>query len=141
MILVDSNILMYAAGVEHGHKAPSLAFVEAVAEGRIEAVVDAEVLQEILHRYRAIGRWSDGRRLYDLARRIFPIVIPITADVLDRARSMLDECAGLMARDALHAAVVEVHSLDAVCSYDREFDRVPELERIEPVGWMGRRGV
>jgi len=100
--------------------------------GRIEAIVDAEVLQEILHRYRALNRWTDGRRVFDLARRIFPIVIPITSEILDRTRRLLDEYKDLMARDALHAAVVEIHSLEAICSYDRDFDRVRTIRRTEP---------
>jgi hypothetical protein len=32
-----------------------VALLERVADGELEATVDAEVLQEILHRYRAIG--------------------------------------------------------------------------------------
>ena len=132
MILVDSNVLMYAAGVDHPYKAASVGFLESVAEGRIEAIVDAEVLQEILHRYRALNRWTDGRRVFDLARRIFPIVIPITSEILDRTRRLLDEYKDLMARDALHAAVVEIHSLEAICSYDRDFDRVRTIRRTEP---------
>jgi uncharacterized protein len=132
VILVDSNILMCAAGVAHPHKQLSLEFLERVAEGEIEGVLDAEVLQEILHRYSAIGRSSDGRLVYDLARQIFPPVIPITSDVLDRARALLDDYEGLMARHALHAAVVEIHSLEAICSYDCDFDRVRTIRRLEP---------
>ncbi len=133
MILVDSNVIMYAAGVDHPRKAPSVEFLQGVAEGRIEAAVDAEVLQEILHRYRALNRWGDGRRVYDLARRIFVEVIPITVEILDRARLLLDEYDGLMARDALHAAVVEFHSLEAICSYDHDFDRIKTIRRTEPL--------
>ena len=132
MILVDANVVMYAAGTDHPHKAPSVAFLEQVADGRIEAAVDAEALREILHRYRALGRWTDGRTVYDLARRIFPVVLPITGEIVDRARVILDEYNGLMARDALHAAVVEAHFLDAILSYDRDFDLITAIRRIEP---------
>ncbi|HET9066557.1 MAG TPA: type II toxin-antitoxin system VapC family toxin [Gemmatimonadales bacterium] len=132
MILVDANLLMYAAGAPHPHKAPSVRLLGQVATGEIAAAVDAEVLQEILHRYRAIERWADGRTVYDLTRRLFPEVIPITAEVLDRARDILDVDASIMARDALHAAVVLHHGLDAVCSFDRDFDRIPGIVRREP---------
>jgi hypothetical protein len=132
LILVDSNIIMYAAGAEHPYKGPSVAFLESVAEGKVEATIDAEVLQEILHRYRALNRWTDGRKVYDLARRIFPTVLPVTVEILDRARILLDEYDGLMARDALHAAVVETNSLEAICSYDTDFDRITTIVRTEP---------
>jgi hypothetical protein len=109
LILVDSNILMDAAGAKHRNKAPSVRLLERIAAGTTEAAVDAEVLQEILHRYRAIHRWDEGRVVYDMARRLFPLVIPITVEVTDRARVILDEYGTMMARDALHAAVVELH--------------------------------
>ena len=132
MILVDSNIIMYAAGAPHAHKKPSVRMLERIASGEVDAVINAEVLQEILHRYRAIKRWDDGRRVYDLARQVFPGIIPVTADVLDRARRLLDDHAHLMARDALHAAVVLDEGLEAICSYDRDFDGIPGVVRIEP---------
>jgi len=123
---------MYAAGAEHPHKKPSVAFLERVARGEIEATIDAEVLQEILHRYRTIGRWEDGRRVYDLARQLFRNVVPVTAEVLDRARRILDTDRRIMARDALHAAVVMAEGLEAVCSWDRDFDRIKGIVRREP---------
>lgn len=132
MILLDANILMYAAGAEHPHKAPSLALLERVAMGAVDAGADVEVLQELLHRYRAIGRWEDGKRVFDLARTIIPTWIPVDVAVLDRARSLLDGDATLSARDALHAAVYLEVEAEALCSFDRDFDRIAGVRRVEP---------
>lgn len=132
MILVDANILMYAAGAPHPNKEPSARFLERVASGEEDAVVDAEILQEILHRYRALDRWEEGRRVFDLARVLLPVVLPVTVDILDRARLLLDAYPHLMARDALHAAVVLEHGLEALCSYDRDYDPVAGVRRMEP---------
>lgn len=132
MILVDANIFMYAAGAEHPHKAPSAAFLLRIAQGEVDAAVDAEALQEILHRYRAMGRWAEGRRIYDAARRIVPLAFPITVELLDAARDLLDSHEGLTVRDAIHAAVVFHSGAEAICTYDRDFDRVAGLRRVEP---------
>lgn len=137
MILVDSNVIMYAGGAPHAHKEPSVSFLERVAGGEVEAVVDAEVLQEILHRYRAIGRWRDGRKVYDAARRIFTAALPLTLEVVDRARALLDEQEALMARDALHAAFVLEHGMDGICSFDADFDVIPGVSRREPGELLG----
>lgn len=137
MILVDANVLMYAAGAEHPNKAASVALLEAVAADRLDAALDAEVLQEVLHRYRAIGRWDDGRLLYDRARLIFGVVLPIEAEAVDTARRLLDEHRDLGARDALHAAVVECFGLEALCTYDRGFDRLAGIRRAEPEELVG----
>ncbi len=59
-MLVDSNGLVYASGAEHPNKHPSVAFLKRVAAREIEATADAEVLQEVIHRYRALRRWSTG---------------------------------------------------------------------------------
>lgn len=123
---------MYAAGAAHPFKSRSTALLRLVAEGRMEAAIDAETLQELLHRYRALHRWDEGRSVYDLARTIFLAVIPVTAAVLDRARLLMDKHATIMARDALHAAVVLEHNLDAICSFDHDFDRIRAIRRIEP---------
>jgi predicted nucleic acid-binding protein len=132
VILIDASIFMYAAGGDHPHKAPSVTLLRRVARGEVEAAIDAEVLQEILHRYRTIQRWEEGREVYALARRIVPLVVAITGEILERARELLDGDARLGARDALHAAVVLNRSMVGVCSYDRDLDRIAGVRRFEP---------
>jgi len=65
VILVDANVLMYAAGSDHQNKSPSIRFLSSVADGSVDAAIDAEVLQEVLQGYRALDRWRDGKRVYD----------------------------------------------------------------------------
>ena len=132
MILLDANVFMYAAGAPDPHKAPSVALLERIARGDVEAALDAEVLQEVLHRYRAIRRWKDGRRVYDLVRRSVVTVLPITAEVTDLARAIMDDFPKLMARDALHAAVCQIAGAEAICSYDADLDAITGLRRLEP---------
>jgi predicted nucleic acid-binding protein len=132
VILVDSNILMYAAGTEHPHRTPSRSFLEKVLLGITPALIDTEVLQEILHRYRSIQRWPQGLELYDGARTMFPDVLAVTSEVMDRARNLMELYSPLSARDAVHAAVVQVYGLESVCSYDTDFDKIDGLKRIEP---------
>lgn len=132
MILLDANVLMYAAGREHQHKEPSAALLERVARGTVEAAIDAEILQEILHRFISLKRPRDGFRLFDLTRTVVRTVLPVTDAVMDEARSLLESHARLSARDAVHAAVSIVFSADAFCSYDRDFDRIEGLQRVTP---------
>lgn len=132
MILVDSNILMYAAGADHPHKAPSVALLERIASGEVDGAVDAEVLREILHRYRALRRWQEGSELYALVRSIFTIVLPITAPVLDEARDLLERHPHLMARDALHAAVARRETGGEIYSFDQDFDAIEGISRRVP---------
>jgi predicted nucleic acid-binding protein len=130
VILVDSNVLMYAAGAEHSNKAAAVHFLERVAGGEIDATIDAQVLQEIIRRYRALNRWTDGKRVYSLARDLFPEVLPVTGEVMDRAKELVDRDQSVSARDAVHAAVVMVQGLSGICTFDDDFDRIPECVRV-----------
>jgi predicted nucleic acid-binding protein len=51
---------------------------------------------------------------------------------LDRARVLLDQHGHLIARDALHAAVVLEHEMSGLCSFDSDFDDIQGITRIEP---------
>lgn len=132
MILIDANIFMYAVGAAHPNKQPAIDYLRRIANGEVDAATDAEVLQEILHRYRAIRRWDDGSRVYDLTKSVVPRVLPITGDIVDRARSLMEVDSDLGARDAIHAAVALVNGCTAICTYDRAFDRIPGLGRVTP---------
>ncbi|MCU0726626.1 MAG: type II toxin-antitoxin system VapC family toxin [Planctomycetes bacterium] len=132
MILVDACVFMYAVGAPHPLKERSLGWLDRAAAGEIEAAVDAEVLQEILHRYRALHRWKEGRVAYDLARRAVPLVVPLTARILDEARALLDRHPKIMARDALHAAACRIHRAEGIASFDTDLDGIEGVLRIEP---------
>ncbi len=56
MIFVDSNIPMYLVGADHPHKLDARRALERLIAEEHRLVCDAEVPQEILHRYTAIGR-------------------------------------------------------------------------------------
>lgn len=43
-IFLDSNIFLYAMGVEHAEKPPCQRLLEMVADGRIEAVTNSDIL-------------------------------------------------------------------------------------------------
>lgn len=93
--------------------------------------LDAEVLQEIIRRFVALDHWEDGRKVYLAACELFPEVLPVTGEVMDRARELVDAVASLSVRDALHAAMIQVHSLEGIFSFDRDFDRIPGCRRIQ----------
>jgi predicted nucleic acid-binding protein len=132
MILIDSNIFMYAAGVDHSNKKDSIHVLQQVVQGTIEGVISVEILQEILHRYRSINRWQDGKQVFETARIISKVIFPIEVNILDQAKQLLDQYPSIMARDAVHAATVLILGLEGICSYDRDFDNLSEIKRFIP---------
>jgi predicted nucleic acid-binding protein len=127
---VDSNIPMYLVGAAHRHKTDAQVLIEgAVASGE-RLVTDAEVLQEILHRYAAIGRIDAIAAALKLTLSVVDEVYPIEkADVL-RASEIVQSSAGSSARDAVHVAIMERYGIRSILSFDADFDRWPQIRRV-----------
>lgn len=130
MMLVDSNVVMYAGGAPHPNKAPSVRFLESVADGSHEAAIDAEVLQEILHRCVAIDRRDAVQPCFDVVLEIVDEVLEVDLEVMQRAREIVLGRAELTARDAIHLAVMQRSGIREIASFDRHFDGVPGVARL-----------
>ena len=130
MIFVDSNIPMYLVGAAHPNKeAARRALEEAVAAG--EALcTDAEVLQEILHRYSAIRRPADIDPAFDALLAVVDVVYPIARGDVERARRLLHTTPSLSARDAVHIAVMQGRDVGRILSFDTGFDGIPGIVRL-----------
>ena len=130
MILVDSNIPMYLVGAAHPNKEAARRLLEqAIAAGE-RLVTDAEVLQEILHRYVAIDRRDAIAPALDVVLGVVDEVLPIDQSDVQRARRLLETGARLSARDAIHVAVMQRHDIGRVMSFDRGLDYVPGIVRV-----------
>ena len=55
-VFIDANVPIYAAGGDHPLKEPCARILRSVAEDPKPFLTDSEVLQELLHRYLALGR-------------------------------------------------------------------------------------
>ncbi len=130
MILIDSNIPMYLVGAEHRHKADALRLLDGLIAHGERLVTDAEVLQEVLHRYVAIGRPDAIQPAFDALLEVTDEVFPIGLGEVEEAKRVVLAGYGLSARDALHAAVMRAHDIDRIASFDSGFDRLPGIERL-----------
>ena len=130
MILVDSNVPMYLVGAPHPHKADAQRMLErSISQGE-RLVTDAEVLQEILHRYVAIDRRDAVQPAFDAVLGVVDDVLPITLEDAERAKTIVLGSPRLSARDAIHVAVMEHHGIARILSFDSAFDRVPGITRL-----------
>lgn len=105
---------MYAAGEPHPHKEPSLALLERIATGRLKAVTDTEVLQEILYRFWALKLPLKAMEVFDHFMMAVPAVLSVAKRDMIRARSLLAQQPDLPARDAVHAAVALNNGLKTI---------------------------
>jgi uncharacterized protein len=130
VILVDSNIPMYLVGAPHPHKSDAQHLLEKLVSDRQRLVTDAEVLQEILHRYVAINRRDAIQPAFDALLGIVDQVLPVDRSVAERAKQIVLGHRRMSARDAVHLAVMEHHEIEHILSFDSGFDGFPGVTRL-----------
>lgn len=130
MILVDSNIPMYLVGAPHPHKIDAQRLLEQLVNDRQRLVTDAEVLQEILHRYVSIDRRDAIQPAFDALLEIVDQVLDVTQSATERAKQIVLGNRRLSARHAVHLAIMEQHGIDQILSFDSGFDGVPGIARL-----------
>jgi predicted nucleic acid-binding protein len=130
VILIDSNIPMYLVGAPHPHKSDAQRLLEKLVSQRHRLVTDAEVLQEILHRYVAINRRVAIQPAYDALLGIVDQVLPVDRAVAERAKEIVLGHTQISARDAVHLAVMEKHEIEQILTFDSGFDGFPGIKRL-----------
>jgi predicted nucleic acid-binding protein len=130
VIFIDSNIPMYLIGAPHPNKDAAVRLLEQVIGRGERLVTDAEVLQEILHRYHAIRRHDAIQPAFDALLRVVDEVHPIELEDVRRARELMSGMLSLSARDAVHVAIMQRHRIMRLLSFDAGFDQVGWLERL-----------
>ncbi len=129
MILVDSNIPMYLVGAPHPLKVEAQHLLESLV-GKERLVTDAEVLQEILHRYISLNRRDTIQPAFDSLLQVVDEVLSFDRAAAERAKELVFSYVQLSARDAVHVAIMQSHGIDRILSYDAGFDGVPGITRL-----------
>lgn len=131
MRLIDTNVIIYAAGKAHPLREGAREVLDQVGEGTLQANIDTEVLQEILHVYYARRERTKGFDTIDDLLLLFPNPFPIGREEIETARDLMRAHSFLSARDAIHAAVVQVNELEGMIIADKVFDRIKGLKRFD----------
>lgn len=131
MIFLDSNIPMYLVGAAHPHKIDARRILEQSIAAGERLVTDAEVLQEILHRYVAIDRRDAIQPAFEVIVKIADEVYSIQREDAERAKDIILGYTALSARDALHIAVMERCGISTILTFDRGFSAYPGITILD----------
>jgi len=121
---------MYLVGAPHPHKADAQRLLEKLISNRQRLVTNAEVLQEILHRYVAVNRRDAIQPAFDALLNIVDQVFAVDQAAAERAKEIVMGHPKMSARDALHLAIMETQEIDQVLSFDSGFDGFPGIARL-----------
>ncbi|HET9520780.1 MAG TPA: type II toxin-antitoxin system VapC family toxin [Candidatus Limnocylindrales bacterium] len=132
MIFVDSNIPMYLVGADHPNKTVARRLLEDAIVSNEPLATDAEVFQELLHRYTAISRPDAIDPAFEVLLGIVDVVHSVELEDVQKARRLLEETPRLSARDAVHGAVMQRHDIARILTFDAGFDAIAGIERLRP---------
>jgi predicted nucleic acid-binding protein len=121
---------MYLIGAPHPHKSDTQRLLEKLVSDRQRLVTDAEVLQEILHRYVAIDRRDAIQPAFDALLGVVDQVLAVDRAVAERAKEIVLGRRQISARDAVHLAVMEQHGIEQILTFDSGFDGFPGIKRL-----------
>jgi uncharacterized protein len=130
MIFIDSNIPMYLVGAAHPNRDAARLRLEQLFDNQEKLVTDAEVFQEILHRYRHIDRLDAVTPAFRILDEICDETFSIEKQDTYVAHRLLDGHDKISARDALHIAVMRRVGASKIFSFDRGFDGVAGIRRL-----------
>lgn len=132
-VFLDANVPIYASGKEHPNKEPCARILMMAAEHPLSFVTNAEVLQELIHRYLAVRRWRLGREVVrGFAEVMQDRIKPVYVEDIIEAASLADRHQSVSARDLVHVAVMNRMGIDRIVSSDTDFDRLPGITRLDP---------
>jgi predicted nucleic acid-binding protein len=131
MLLLDTNVLVYAVGRDHPLRRPAQALLRAADDGRLAITTTPDVIQEFTHVY-SLTRPRDetAERALDVARACSPLITSRESDVsvaieLFRRHERID------AFDCLLAATALREGVDGLVSADWAFAAVADLRWID----------
>ena len=121
---------MYLVGSDHPNKETAHRLLEEAIARRERLVTNAEVFQEILHRYVAIARRDAISPAFEALKNLVDEIFPVSETTVLRAREIVLGYPGLSARDAIHIATMEQEGIGRIVTFDRGFEGYPGIDRI-----------
>lgn len=134
IVFMDVNVPMYAAGKPHIYKEACVWLLTEIADGRLSAAIDTEIIQEILYRYGALRRWDVAVQMAANLMDMMPVVYSIQISDMYTAVELTARYGpqGIKARDLIHAAVMQNNGLTHIISTDKHFDQIEGITRLDP---------
>lgn len=131
--LIDTNIFVYARGVEHRYREPCRDVLRAARDGAVALEASVEVAQEFAHLLlrRGVDRLAALEEVAELRDQCRLHAFDV--EVWRLVTRLLAEHSQLGVRDAVHAATAVRAGISAIVSTDRVFDGVADLLRIDPL--------
>jgi uncharacterized protein len=137
IVFIDVNVFMYAAGASHPFKVPCVRILSDIETGVLVAVINTEILQELLYRYIHIKLADKGIQLCRDVLKYPLTVLPVVENDIRLAIDLFQthQVTGIKPRDAIHAATMQNNGITRLISADADFDRLSSVIRVDPLAY------
>lgn len=129
---LDTNIFLYA----NTRKSKFYKFcrfaLEQVAIGKISAQTSVETIQEIIFVASRKKQVEVGIRIAKEAWTILGSFCDLTEEITGEFLKLAARYPKIESRDLVHAATCKVLGIDKIISIDKHFDKISEVEKIDP---------
>ncbi len=132
---IDTNIFLYSVSRDHPLKPSCLAVIRRIRDGEIMAVINTEIIQEILYYFQSIKQLLVGIQLAKDAVSISSRILPVEEIDLSLAIGLLESYPKIQTRDTFHAATMIHNGIKEIISTDPHFDLIPEIKRVDPTNF------
>lgn len=119
MVFVDTSVFVYAVGRSHPLKKEAEQFFLDAVGKKLNLIISAEVLQELLHIYLPAERIKTLDAALELATKVTAEVIDLKKSHVILARSLMVKYPNLSSRDLVHLAVCVDRNLKLLKTFDR----------------------
>lgn len=131
---LDTNIPIYASGKKHPYKEPCQRIILDIADNKFIAFTNTEVFQEIIYRYFSIKELSLGHKVFEnFYLLISPNILSVNPEDILLAQALSKKYNSIKPRDLLHAATMVNNNIKDILSTDKDFDKIEEVNRIDPL--------
>jgi len=132
---IDTNIFIYSMGRDHPLRSNCASAIRRIRDQEIRAILNTEIIQEILYRFQSIKELQLGIRLAREAMALSSKILSVTERDLTLAIELLESHPQIDTRDAFHAATMINNDIKEIISTDSHFDLIPGINRIAPARW------
>lgn len=135
LLYIDSNVLVYPLIYDPevvGEAKKSKDFLLKIASGKVEAYTATVTWDEVAWVVRKVFGFEfsadEGKKFLS-----FPNLrlLGVKKSTVFRAQDLMEKYR-MRPRDAIHAAVALENKITTIVSYDKDFDDINEVRRIEP---------
>ncbi len=132
MIYLDTNVFVEPVLYQTVKAEDAKKLLTKVTEGKVVAATSLITWDEVFWVVRrGLGLEVAKNQGSILLQLPHLILYELTQTIVERAREFAER--GVLApRDAIHAATALVHGMQEFVSFDKQFDRVGGLHRLEP---------